>query len=35
MRAGVGVMHRSRSSTSLRFRDYSGLRLITTLDYDF
>jgi hypothetical protein len=35
MRAGIGVMHRSRSSSSLRFREYDGLRLITTLDYDF
>lgn len=35
MRAGIGVLHRSRTSSSLRFREYSGLRLITTLDYDF
>jgi hypothetical protein len=35
MRAGIGAMHRSRWSSSVRLRDYSGLRLITTLDYDF
>jgi hypothetical protein len=35
MRAGIGVTYRERASNSNRFRDYRGLRFITTLDYDF
>lgn len=35
MRAGIGMAYRERASSSSRFRDYAGLRFITTLDYDF
>jgi hypothetical protein len=35
MRAAVGAMYRARESSSDRFRDYEGLRIITTLDYGF
>jgi hypothetical protein len=35
MRAGFGVLYRERSSNSARFRDYAGLRFISTLDYEF
>lgn len=35
LRAGIGAAYRERASSSGRFRDYEGLRFITTLDYDF
>ena len=35
MRAGFGLMHQSRDSSSARLRDYQGIRVISTLDYEF
>jgi hypothetical protein len=35
MRASVGSMYRGRESNSARFRDYEGVRLITSIDYEF
>ena len=34
MRAGFGAAYRQRSTTDPRYRDYSGFRFITTLDYE-
>jgi hypothetical protein len=34
-RVGVGARYQQRDTTSLRFRDYQGLRFISTVDYDF
>jgi hypothetical protein len=34
-RAGIGLVYRERESNSARFRDYSGFRFVTTVDYGF
>ena len=34
-RVGIGARYQERGTTSARFRDYQGLRFISTVDYDF